>query len=144
MGFQLESGAGNGASQVVTDDGRANVSSRSTSRFYFQSRVGNRAYSWTSATYNYDAGDTILLVKNTNTSNALVIHSITFSGDTTSLWHVHKPTSEVTVAGTTVTGVNLNGAFGSAALAEAAADETGNTQGDILYSAYVLSNTAHT
>jgi hypothetical protein len=145
MGFQIESGAGNGASVVVTDDGRINTSSRQTSRFYFQSRVGNRAYSWTNATYDYAAGDTILLVKNTNTTLTLVIHSIVFSGDTTSLWHVHRPTSEVTVAGTTVTGVNLNGLNSSIpALAEAAGDETGNTQGDIIYSAYVLANTPHT
>jgi len=143
MGLQLESGAGNGASAIITDDGRQNTSARSTSRLYYQSKEGTRGYSWQSLTYNYTAADTILLVKNTSTVETLVIHSISFSGDTTSVWHIHRPTTDVTVAGTTVTGANLNGLSSTPALATAAADETGNSQGTILYSATVLANTTY-
>jgi hypothetical protein len=143
MGLKIESGAGNGTEAFVTDSGRLTVTSRTAPRIYYQSRVGNRAFSWTNSSYNYSAADTILLVKNTSATHSLVIHSISFSGDATSIWQVHIPTTEVTPTGTSVSAVNLNGRFAGSPEATAIADETNNTQGSIIYSTYLLANTPH-
>ena len=47
-----------------------------------------------------------------------------------------------TIAGTTVTGVNLNRASSNTAAATAKADETGNTQGNIIWAGSIPADNA--
>ena len=99
------------------------------------SRDEGQAYSWSSGTYDYAALDTILLVKNTSTTKPLFITSISLSGDTDTRVVIHRPTTEVTPTGTSVTGVNLSGPDSTnAADATAIRDETNNSQGSIIWS----------
>lgn len=99
------------------------------------------AYSWTSATYDTDAGDTLLLVKNTNASALLHIHKVDIWTDTASRVTFHTTDgASFTPTGTAVTGVNLNRASGKVASATAKADETGNTQGNIVLASYAEAN----
>ena len=105
--------------------------------------VDGLAFSWSNATYNYDAADTILAVQNTSTTHNLHIDQIWCHGDTTTRVVVHA-TSEngFTMAGTSVTGVNLNRSSSNVAGATAKADETGNTQGNILWSGSIPADSA--
>ena len=101
------------------------------------------AYSWSNATYNYDAADTILAVQNTSTTHNLHIDQIWCHGDTTTRVIVHATSEDgFTIAGTTVTGVNLNRASSNTAAATARADETGNTQGNIIWAGSIPADNA--
>ena len=105
--------------------------------------VDGQAYSWTNATYNYDAADTILAVQNTSTTHNLHIDQIWCHGDTTTRVIVHATSEDgFTIAGTTVTGVNLNRASSNTAAATAKADETGNTQGNIIWAGSIPADNA--
>jgi len=86
------------------------------------------AFSWTNATYDYDAADTILLVKNTSSTHNLHIDQIWCHGDTTTTVAVFWANS-VTPSGTAVTGVNLNTTSSNTAEATAKGDDTGNSGG---------------
>ena len=94
------------------------------------SLVDGQAYTWANATYDAAANDTILLVKNTSTTQNLHIDQIWCHSDVTTVIRVHVPrdasSAVVTPAGTTVTGVCLNVAKGNTASATAMADETDN------------------
>ena len=128
--------------QLFGGKGRLNMDSRSATRAYYLSRDDAQAYSWVNATYDYAAGDTILLVKNTNTTKVLVVEAVLVSGDTATEVIVHRPTTAVaTPTGTAVTGVNLNGQSSLPASAVAKGDETTNSQGDIIVSARIPVNT---
>ena len=94
-------------------------------------RVDKAAFTWTIVSYDYDAGDTILLVRNDSTTKILYIDFAWAWIKTTGAILLQHPTASFTIAGTAVTGVNMN-TSGGAADATAKADETGNTQGDIL------------
>ena len=108
------------------------------------SLVDGLAFSWSNVTYNYTAADTILAVQNDSTTQKLHIDQIWCHGDTTTRVIVHA-TSEngFTMAGTSVTGVNLN-RVGTPATASATAfgDETGNTQGNIFWAGSIPADNA--
>lgn len=112
-------------------DGRAQVDAVIQSELEHASQSRKDAYSWI-ADYNYTGDDTILAIENTS-ANTLSIEGIWLSGDTDTVVKIHRPTSTYTTAGTSVTGVNLNDT-GIPAEATATEDETGNTQGDIIWS----------
>lgn len=92
-----------------------------------------QAYSWASGTYNPDALDTILLLKNTSVIH-LHISAIWISSDTDTRVIVHLPVAEVTPTGTAIVGTNLNTGSQNVAEATAIRDETNNTQGPIIFS----------
>ena len=90
------------------------------------------SYRWSSVTYDMAANDTILLVKNTGIPK-LHMTKLTLTTDVDTIVKIHYPTTNVTVAGTTVTGVNINTSSSNVADASAATDETGNSLGDIFW-----------
>ena len=100
---------------------------------FLQAVKAGRAFSWTNATYDYDAADTILTVCNDHTGGwKLNIEAVDCSGDTATQIQIHLP-SYATWAGTAVTGVNLNADSGETAVATAKCDETGQaTQGSVV------------
>jgi hypothetical protein len=126
----------------VDSSNRLLTSSAVLSRAAQNARDKGELYSWTTATYNYDAADTILLVRNDSATKSLYIESVVFSGDTASEWKVHVSTTAITAAGTAVTGVNLNLTSNNSADATAKADETGNSIGSVIHGAFVLASTA--
>tara|TARA_R110000824_G_scaffold23373_4_gene83969 strand:- start:1984 stop:2535 length:552 start_codon:yes stop_codon:yes gene_type:complete len=128
-------GGNNNKPIEASPSGRLNVSARVADRAYYNARFDGLAFSWSNLTYNYSAADTILGVYNTSEDKKLHIHTMWLWGDTATVVQVHRPTAAtVTMAGTAVTGTNLNGASTNSAPATAKADETGNTQGDIMWS----------
>ena len=92
-----------------------------------------RAYSFSNVTYDPDALDTIIMLRNTGSKN-FHICEITLSCDTATEWHAHLVTVVFTLAGTlSITPVNLNTDFGNSSGITAFGDETGNTQGAIIH-----------
>jgi len=102
------------------------------------------SFSWSNATYDYTAGHTLLAVQNDSLTHNLHIDQIWCHGDTTTQVIVHG-TSEngFTMAGTPVTGVNLN-RVGTPATASATAfgNESGNTQGHIFWAGSIPADNA--
>ena len=137
MGIQIEDGLGTGQSARVSEN-RLETSSRMNPRIAYISRDKGDAYAWVHS-YDYDAGDTILLVSNNSTTQDLYIHKINVGSDTATKYTVHSP-AYPTLAGTSITGVNLNRTSGKTAEAEAYGDETGNTQANVLYEGHVQAN----
>ena len=95
------------------------------------------AYSWTNATYDPDAHDTILSVQNDSSTRDLHITKAWVNSDAASQFVVHT-SSGVTMAGTAVTGVNLNRGSSNVAPATAEADETGNGQQAASYTGRIM------
>lgn len=128
----LEDGKGTGRKAQVNTQNQLVVKATVQSEIEHESEENGSAYNWTSDTVSVDAGDTVLLVKNTSDKH-LHITSIKISnGSTASEYTIHLPTTEVTVTGTIVTGTNLNTANSNVATSSAASDETNNTQGNVL------------
>lgn len=125
----------------VNSEGELKVRSTSISVLEHSAEHDERAFTWTNLTYNYSAGDTILLVKNTSSSRELHITSVIASGDTATQVILHCPAS-ITPAGTSVVGVNLNRKSGKTADAIAMADETANSLGPIIESVFMGVNAA--
>ena len=135
MAIILQDGTGSSRTVGVSPTGnRLNVSARSDARAYYISRDDGQAYVWAPPTYNGAAADTVLLVKN-NGVIPLYIHRIYISSDVDTRWVIHLPTTNVTVAGAaTIVGVNLNTGSNNVADAVAEQAETGNSQGNIIWS----------
>lgn len=140
MGIQIEDGKGKGYSWSISSDNRGQVNANIDNRIYYFSRDLGNAYSWSNISYDYDAGDTILLVRNDDTDYGLVITKIYINGSTATEVVIHSPTTTFTPTGTAVTGINLNRTSGKLALATAKADETGNTQGYVIWRGYITAN----
>jgi len=84
-----------------------------------------RAFTFASLTFDPNAHDTILGVKNEDTDMDLYIQTIIASSDTASQIQIFEADNP-TMAGTAVVGSNLNRASGRVAKATAKANETGN------------------
>ncbi len=140
MGFVLKDGRGTGESAGVNSLGELLTRSTTRSEMETVSQQSGLAFSWSNATYDYAAADTILLVKNTSSVD-LHVEAVLVSGDTATEVVVHSPTTVTSPTGTAVTGVNLNRTSGKTAEATAIADETTNTQGNIISAFRMPANT---
>ncbi len=92
-----------------------------------------RAYSFSNVTYNPEALDTIIMLRNTG-SKDFHLCELTVSSDVATEWHAHLVTAAFVSAGTlSITPVNLNTNFGNSSGITAHGDETANTQGAIIH-----------
>jgi hypothetical protein len=98
------------------------------------------AFSWSNVSYDYDALDTILLVKNTSATKKLIIDKVIISADVATVAVLHLPAC-ATPTGTAVIGVNLRRDSGNVADATAIGDETTNTQANIIKNFQLLAAT---
>lgn len=113
----------------VDSDGRALVDAKS--EFLAAAMVGD-AYIWTNETYSATGVDTILIVRNDNSSKDLYITKIRLHSVTETEVEIHVPSAAYSGTGTAVLGENLNRTIRKAAEATAICDETDNAQGDII------------
>jgi hypothetical protein len=130
MGMQIEDGQGNGRLAFVEKDGHLLTHAISDREVHDTSLNKGLAFNWVNVSYDYDAGDTILWLRNDSTKRPLVINKIVLWCDTATEVVIHFP-EETVPAGTEVAGVNLNRTSGNTAEATAYSDETGNTQGAV-------------
>lgn len=116
----------------VNNKGELVTKAINESSFESSSEEG-KSFNWSSGIIDIDAGDTVLLLKNTS-DIPLHVESITiWNGSVASQYQIHLPSDEVTVTGTTVAGTNLNTGRSEVADASAASDETDNTQGIVIF-----------
>lgn len=122
----------NGHYAKVTNNNRLWIDGMAEPMMPHACRYHATAFSWTMVSYDFDAGDTILLVRNDSTTKILYIDYVWAWVKENSIIVLQHPTATFSINGTAVTGVNMNTISGVAADATAKADETGNTQGDII------------
>jgi len=138
MGLQIESGTGNGYLARVNKHNYLQTASMVETKAAHFAEDHGKSYTWSHA-YNYDAGDTILLLSNDSNERHLHIHYILIGSDTATQWTLHSP-AYPTLAGTTITGVNTNRTSGQSVEAECYGDETGNTQANVLAQGFISAN----
>ena len=122
----------NGDYVKVTENNRLWTDAIAESPLAHACRYHAQAFAWTMVSYDFDAGDTILLVRNDSTTLMLYIDYVWAWVKENSVIVLQHPTATFTIDGTAVVGVNMNTASGVLADATAKGDETGNTQGDII------------
>lgn len=121
---------GDGRTLEIDEERRAKVDARSD---FLKAVDEGDAFVWTIESYDFSAADTVLCVRNDNSSKKLHITKVIVESDATkSEVEIHRITAAFTAAGTAVTGVNLNGSSAKTAEATAKATETGNTQGSVV------------
>ena len=105
------------------------------------SAVTKLTFSWSSVTYDTDAGDTILLVQNNDADRDLKIHTMFLWVDTATIATIHTTDgAALTPTGTSITATNWNRKSDNTASATAKGDETNNTQGGIIIPFYAEAN----
>jgi hypothetical protein len=102
------------------------------SEMAFISERDGLAFSWTTVTDDIDATDTALLICNTHQTKNLYITQVNLWTDVHAQFQIHSPAYSASFTGTAVTGVNLNRKSLEVAQAVAYADETANTQANII------------
>jgi hypothetical protein len=127
----IEDGVGSGRRAKVNVDNMLHVYSVTNPRFADAASRFSLAFSWSNISYDYDAGDTILLVKNEDPDRLLRIGPLYASSDAITEMIVHSPAC-TTPTGTAVTGTNLDRRSSNIAKATAIADETTNTQANVV------------
>lgn len=139
MGFQIESGDLSPYVAKVNSDGRLLVEAAIMDSVTRVAESTQLAFTWSAVTYSSGTGDTVLLIQNTAPNRHLHITRVAAASAVTTEVIVHFPDT-ITPTGTAVTGVNLNRTSGKTAQALAAADETANSQGDVLVRAILTAN----
>ena len=134
MGIQIDGGDGKRRSMGVTEDLRANVSSRVNERIYYHSRDTEDAFSVVASDALPSTAEYSMYFQNTNTEKDFVVkafYTTSVSADVT--WKLHKVTG--TASGTDITPVNLNlqsGLSATAVCKGGAAGVTGLTSAAVI------------
>ena len=104
MSDVIEDGRGRGYKLSISSKQRANVSSKSNPRIYYNSRDGD-AFSFFSQ-YTAADGDIVLYIRNDNQAKNLILTSVTAGADVAATWTLTKVAG--TGSGTSITGSQLN------------------------------------
>ena len=116
----------------VTKDKQLMTSSVSETSLEFASKAKEKAYSWTS-TYAATGAEEVIYVKNTSTTDVLVIDEVVVGSSVANVFTLFKVDSG-TAAGTTITGLNLSLQSGKTASATSFgnASVTGTLAGSVI------------
>ena len=129
--MQVLDGKGRGYNAEVNSDNQLVTRAVSISALH-QASLNSEAFAWNAVTADIAGAETALCVRNDSSTKYLVIDKLYVYSDVPTAVDVHLVTANFTAAGTAVVGVCLNKASATIADATAKADETGNTQGDII------------
>jgi len=141
MAIQILDGLGRGFNAVVDSEGHLIVDALTLPDITHVSQAHGLTFQITSVGYDYSNGDTILLSKNTSQTLGFHVDTITMAVDIGTQVVVHRPTSEVvTPTGTAVVERNLNSGSANTAPMTSIADETTNSQGNVLFISNVLAS----
>lgn len=125
MTILIGDGKGGGGPMEVREN-RGQVDAQVETAFETHSREGN-SYSWTNVSYDMTAADTIIAVRNTSSIKDLHITKVIMSTGVTTFAQHHVTNGSAALAGTAITGTNLNFSSGNVAEADAKGDETTNS-----------------
>ena len=140
-GGVIFSGVGTPHPMEVKSNYRGQVDSVCENALHHYSEHDEEAYAWSNVTYDYDAADTVILIKNTSATKKLHFTYAHIGGDTATEVQIHLCTC-ASPTGTAITGVNLNRTSDNVAPATAIGDETTNTQGDIVWHGLIVAATS--
>ena len=140
MSDTIKDGTGKGYLALVDSENHLHTAATMEPLITHVSHYNGLSFSWSNLTYDYSAGDTILMVKNTHPTLQLRINKVIVSSDVNTQVIVHRPVV-VTPTGTDVIGVILNGSYNITASAIAKANESTNSIANILCSGRILANT---
>ncbi len=129
--MQILDGKGGGTLWQIKKH-RGQVDAQVESAFEKHSRQGH-SYAWANVGYDMTAADTILALRNTSPTRNLHVTRVTMSTGIAGYAQHHVTQGSAALAGTVVTGTNLNFASGNVAEADAREDETTNSsQGTLI------------
>ena len=139
MSIEIEDGRGSGRRAGVDEEYRLEVHSVSYSESSDVARFKGATYLWTSS-YSAGTGNEVIYIKNTSTTQNLIIDKATVNSVLTGLFELNVAAG--TAGGTTITGANSNLTSGNAASASSYgnASVTGITPGTRLDMARVAAN----
>ncbi len=143
MGIQIVDGKGTGGSVEIRNQKMVTLASQFSPLAW--ATLEGRAYSFKNVTFDPDAADTIILLKNIHPTKNFHICDLALSCDAVTQWEAHIITAVFTQAGTlAITPVNLNSNFGNNSSIDAFGDETANTQGSLVHPHFVttIANTS--
>ena len=129
--------------QKVRAEGQAEVFAVGVNEFENVSARSRLSFSWSIVPANFSAAETLLLVQCNSDTLVLHIEEVEMESDADTLVQVHL-TDRVALTptgGTLVTGVCLNQTAPRVAPAIARSNETGNTQGNIIWNHEVIADT---
>jgi len=118
---RIEDGGGKNGSATVSNNQRLDVSSRSASREYYESRDEGSVYSVISVDATAVANEESIYLQNTSTTKDMIIDQIIISTDTNSLWRIKFVTGTAT-GSSLLTAINLNKGSSNSANAVARGD----------------------
>jgi hypothetical protein len=137
----IQDGTGKGRMAKVNVDNQLHTYAVTNPRFADAAARYSLAFSWSNVTYDFTAGDTILLVKNEDPDRLLRVGPVWISGDVATEFIIHCPVV-VTPTGTAVVGVNLDRRSNNVAKATAIGDETTNSQANVIHRGRGIANFA--
>ncbi len=123
---RIDDGGING-SVTVSNTQRLDVSSRSASRQYYESRDEGNVYSITMTDAGAQTTEDLIYLKNTSTTKDIVIDDIFIGSLAVSEWVLKFVTNTATVAGTVIVPTNLNQASSKTSSSETRGGATGVT-----------------
>ena len=106
LGYDSDKGTGDGT--VKGSDARLNVSSRSDSRLYYNSRDESLSFSLNWDDASTATGDYVAMWVNTHTEKTLVVEGIEIGSQYASNWQIQSILSPVAGGGTAATPVCVN------------------------------------
>lgn len=131
--MKIEDGRGRGFSATVNPEQELVVRAVSEPEIEHASFITGSAYSWFSGNRDIDAGDTMLMVKNTGDTPLILDRAYLTGSNVICTWSVRIGSSTTDPSGTSITPVNLNEGFAAQpAEAVAFADETALPDGALL------------
>lgn len=134
----IDDGKGSGRKAEVNKDNQLETFAVIETEFLSVNINDEKAFVWNFPAYDYDAGDTVMWLRN-DSDEKLHIHHIYLYSDTATVVELHNP-ANVVAAGTPITASNINLTSGVTADSSAYQDETVSAQGDVLHTEYIAAN----
>lgn len=131
--MRIEDGKGSGKVAEVDAANRLRTSAAALDEITRVSLDSGSAFIWTSQDTDIDAADTMLLVRNDSEKPLIIDGFIITGGNAISRYECHIVTASFTAAGTAIANFNMNTGSANVANVTAFEDETGNTQGTVIY-----------
>ena len=141
MGIQLIDGKGTGGAAEVRNQKLVTLTDSLTPLAL--ASLDGRAYSINNVTFTPGAADTLVMIRNDHPSKNFHIYSVGVQNDILTEIQCHIVTLAYTSAGTAIVPVNLNSSFGNSSQLECRGNETGNTQGTVVYHWQAAAVTVH-
>ena len=136
--MRIDDGTGSGRQAKVNSEFQLGTFSVVETEFLSVNVNDEKAFVWDFPAYDYDAGDTVMWLRNDSELN-LHIHHVYVYSDTATVLEVHRPIN-VTPAGTAIVDGNINFTSGVTAEGTAYQDETVGVKGTVLKTEYMAAN----